>query len=503
MIRRGDATAGTRDILGGVTSRAFLLGLGPLTLALFACRVPASEVAPQPAPPPPAPQPSEPQPSETQPTAEARCRPELPASAAAPPGPAYVLVEHVGVVRIDDGAATTVWKLPPKVEAKDLEMVAGPGGELWLSGWDGVDVLAPTGAVRRVRKAGGGPMYEHMVVRAADDVWAVTSDIEWEVVHYDGSRWKPQIRRDRMAGKYDDNKFVALAVTSQGAWVSSWNGLWRGVAGKWREVAPPAGADPILDLWTYRDAVIASDHEGAWLREGDAWRPLGWPRPSDVRRVVGDVGLLVSREHGRPSVTLSAVTGEGCVATSEPLPGASVDEIAVDGAGRVWLATDTALVVVDGEGRKLAEWTVGSLPGFDGEVTRLVVVGAGPQRLPAARAGRTWEVVGKLTIYKSSAPLAGAAVELCSAPERDDRCPSGAFVRTATSAADGSFRFADVPAGDYSIVVRPPADNPDCDGIFRVHGHGLAPARDCPPEGGRCDLGALTDCRPFEMPPPP
>ncbi|WAS93133.1 carboxypeptidase-like regulatory domain-containing protein [Nannocystis punicea] len=427
-----------------------------------------------------------------------------PAIAAAGPGPAYVLVEHVGVLRIEDDEVTTALPLAGG-DARDLELAAGPEGSLWASGWDGVEVLPLAGEARTVHRRGGsGPRYEHLQVRADNDVWAVTSDIEWQVVHYDGSRWQPtRARRQAFKGKYDDNKFEGLALDAEGVWVSSWNGLWRGVGDDWRPIDAPPGTGTILSLWSYRGRPIVGDGERWFLRDGGDWRPLSWPITDDVRRAVGEVGVVAAPEHGRAAVRLAAVTAASCTAASEPLAGSRVSALAVDGSGRVWLATDVGLGVIDGDGRRRIEWPIGSLPGFSGRPLQVVVIGAGPWRLPSPRPARTWEVVGRLRTFKQSAPLAGAAVELCPSPSGSDRCPPGPGARAATTAADGAFRFADVPIGDYSIVVRPPADHPACRSPFTRNGHSLAPAVDCPPDAARCDLGELTDCRPFEMPPPP
>ncbi|MFZ6185933.1 carboxypeptidase-like regulatory domain-containing protein [Nannocystis pusilla] len=489
-----------------MTGRSRRVGGALVSLLALGCRPQAAETAtqgalagPQPAA-PAAPAASEPAAAE-----QPRCRPlaSEPAIAAPGSGPAYVLVDAVGVLRIDDGAVTTVLPLAKGVDAGDLEMTAGPDGSLWLSGWDGVDVMTPDGRTRKVhrRRGDSGPRYEHLIVRADNDVWAVTSDIEWQVVHYDGARWRTLRDRRQFAGKYDDNKFAGLAVAAGAVWVASWNGLWRGVGRDWQPVEPPPGTG-ILSLWTYRDRVIAGDGERWFLREGDGWQALAWPSTLNVRRAVGEVGLVAAPEHGKAAVQLAAATAAGCTVASEPLAGSRIAEMTVDGAGRVWLATDVGLGVVGGDGRKLAEWPFGSLPGLSGRVTQIAVIDAGPSRLPSGRPGKTWEVVGRLKTFKQARPLAGAEVELCPSPAGDDRCPAGPSTRSATAAVDGSFRFADVPLGDYSIVVRPPAGQEECTSPFTVHGHWLKPAVDCPADAPRCDLGELTSCRPFEMPPP-
>lgn len=419
------------------------------------------------------------------------------------PGPAYVVVDGVGVLRIaDDGVSTKLRRADGS--SWDPEVALGPTGELWLSDWDGITVLAD-GEARKRRLDRDGTRPERMTVRAANDVWAVTSDSEWDVVRFDGRQWATVRRRSQFPGTFSDNKIVGLAVTSDAVWVSSWNGLWRGVGDDWRRVAPPAGADGPAELWVYRDQVIAGYIGGHFLRDGETWRALGWPTDASVRRAVGEVGLVAAPRLDGPTVLLGAVEDGGCVATSDPIAGRYVHALAVDGAGRVWIATEEALAVVDGSGRILAEWTAGTLDGLTGRIRAVAVVGAGPRQLPAAKPARTWEIVGRLETHKRGKPLASTAVELCGALAAENQCARTSFLRATRTAADGSFRFVDVPEGELHLVVHPPADVEDCEGIFHVSGQTIAPARDCHGTASapqRCDLGTLTECLPFEMPPP-
>jgi hypothetical protein len=433
--------------------------------------------------------------------------PDPPANGLGAPGPAYVLVNHVGVLRVARGEVATALKLPGSRSSWDVDLVAGPAGELWLSDWDGVRVLDPTGGARSIRLARGGPRYESLTVRSPADIWAVTSDIEWAIVHYDGKQWKPVRRRNQFPGMYDDNKIVALAVTSDAVWVSCWNGLWRGAGNVWQKIDSPAAASGFPQLWAYRDRLIASYPNGHFIRDGSTWKQLPWPLRASVHRVVSDLGLVAAPSLEGATVMIGPVEGEGCTAISDPLHGSRVHALAIDHAGRVWAATDHALAVLDRSGRIVAEWTPGTLEGLSGRISGIAVAGAGPERLPAPQPARTWTIVGRLKTYKSGSALANAALELCSAPvPEDDRCAPGSYTSTTTSDADGSFRFIDVPEGDFWISVRPPGGTSDCDGVFRVTGHAVAPARDCradPKAPRRCDLGVLTQCTPFELPPDP
>ena len=375
-----------------------------------------------------------------------------------------------------------------------------------MSDWNGVSVLDPTGgAVRSVRQAKGGALYDSLRVRSTRDAWAVTGDSEWVLMHYDGKRWAQVRRREQFPGQFDDNKLDDLAVTTDAVWVSTWNGLWRGAGADWQRVEPPAGEDRALFLFVYRDRLIAHYIGGYFIREGAAWKRLGWPESAGQLRAVSELGLGAGVSPDRNRVVIGSLEGKGRVVTSGPIQGSTIKELTIDLSGRVWVVTDYALSVLDRAGRLVAEWTPGTLDGLTGQVARVAVVGAGPAKLPAPRPARGFEIVGRMQIYKSRAALANASLELCPQPDAELGCRGSAFVRSATTGADGSFRFADVPEGDFRIHVRPPPTEKDCGGLFRMMGHSFAPARDCKPDPAapaRCDLGTLTQCLPFEMPPP-
>ena len=121
------------------------------------------------------------------------------------------------------------------------------------------------------------------------------------------------------------------------------------------------------------------------------------------------------------------------------------------------MASDAALAVLGSDGRLLAQWSSGSLPGLTGRILAIAVVG--PERLPAAQAGRSWEVVRRLETYKSGAPLAGLAIELCSARGRDGSCAGGTSVALqATTQADGSGSSLISSACSGLSLSMPPVD---------------------------------------------
>jgi hypothetical protein len=473
-----------------------------LASVLVACQ-PAPVASPTASPTPSKPPPPPPPPIELRSDCDLSLPPPPPGD---PPeaGPVYVLVNRVGLLRIDDDGVSVA--IEPRAKSNEfewdigMEMVASAQGELWLSDWSGVRVVSPDGEVRQARPPHGA-IYKRLVVRSPTDVWGVTSDIEWSVDHFDGERWRGVGQRSDFPGYYDDNKFSDLAVNSQGVWVVSANGVWRGVDGRWERVS----RDDQISLrwiWTYRDQVLLATEEGLLVREAETWQPHAW-QPEDGPRnwTFSDLGIIT--EPGEDSrIRLHSILGEGCGATSERLAGSWIRDIAIDGSGRVWAASDRVLTVLTPDGGIAAQWMPGALPKVTGEVVRLAVVGAGPERLLPAAEVRTYGITGR-AVLENGRPLPNARVELCTMPG-DEVCPRASLLGETLTGPDGSFHLDDIPENEFWLRVFPPNIR-DCEGPRSANEiRRVATARDCPaPAGQPCDVGELVQCRMFEFPPPP
>lgn len=419
-------------------------------------------------------------------------------------GPAYVLVDHSGILEITSSGATKIFPVSQLRSSHFTEITLSPAGSLWMSDFQGIRVRPLKGDFEVIRQVKDGPLYEKLVVRSETDAWAVSSDIEWQVLHYQGKDWKSTGKRGQFSGRFDDNKFSGLAVTSEGVWISSWNGVWRGVGDQWESVALPEGIGTGPDLLVYRDQLIVASPSAVYMRKSGIWSKLAWPENIMLRRIVSDLGLFAAPSRDKPRIVLGSVNGDKPFVESDPMLGQDIRTLAFDGAGRLWAGSDKALAVFDQRGHLLKQWPMGTLDGLTGDVLDIAVVASGPDTLPKLEEGRRWDVTGKFVTYKQSKPLAGAALVMCSSASSD--CTIDPDVKRTTTDVQGSFRFSGVVDGQFRIQVQPVPDTDDCKTPFNLKNVWLHPARDChdaPGSPGKCDMGTITTCLPFEMPPPP
>lgn len=419
------------------------------------------------------------------------------------PGPAYVLVDHSGVLQITDTGATKVFPIPTERSSIFNEIAVSPQGSVWLSDFQGIRVRSLQGKVSSPRTVKDGPLYEHLIVRSENDAWAVSSDIEWNIVHYDGKSWKNVRHRGQFPGKFDDNKFEGLAVTSEGVWISSWNGVWRGVGEQWEKVTLPEGISTGPDLLVYRDQIIVASPGAVFIRKNGNWVKLNWPENIMLRWTIHDHGLFVAPHRNKPRIVIGEVEGSSGFIESQPIAGQDLRTLTIDDADRIWVGTDQSLAVFDRRGRVLMQWTSGTLDGLTGSLLDIAVVGTGPATLPSPKAARQWSVTGQFVTYKGHKPLAGATLALCSFG--NSHCTRDGLTKGITLDAQGKFRLNAVPEGQFWIDVVPLVGTDDCETPFTVTGTSLLPAHDCHEAAGSpgvCDLGTLTTCLPFEMPPP-
>lgn len=426
----------------------------------------------------------------------------LPPLAPSSVGPAYVLVNHSGVLQIDDDGVRVAIPIPEEKLSIFTQISISASGRLWLTDFQGIRVRSLKGDISTPRVVKDGPLYENLILLSDSDVWGVTSDIEWNIVHYNGSSWKNVRQRSQFPGKYEDNKFSGLAVTSEGVWVASWNGLWRGNGDRWEQIDLPDGVGTGPQLFTYRDQVLVAGAGVAFLRKAGTWSKLALPENILLRYAIHDLGLFAAPHRNKGTVFIGSVEGSTKYLESEAVLGKNILTLAFDTSGRLWVGTEQALSVLDRRGHIIKEWSTGTLLGLNGSIMDLAIVAGGPTKLPEPRAAKLWEIKGQFVAYRSSKAIGGATITLC--PPGTRECATSPGAKRVTTDDQGGFRFSDVPEGEFWLDVQPPPQNADCKTPFTVTDTSLVPRRDCrenPAAPGVCDLGTIRTCLPFEMPP--
>ena len=419
-----------------------------------------------------------------------------------PEGALFLAVRGVGVVELSNGSATVV--LP--TEKPIVDMAVAPSSDLWVSSYDHGTARIRN---RKVEITSGSDRYARFGFRGDGEVWGVSDSIEWEVARWDGSTWTKVRSRADFSGFYDDNKLNDMAVTKDGVWVSSWNGFSRLRDGAWETVALPAeieaepGHAPAPSPWQLdesREGLIVRFVAGYFVLSRGAYRPFSWPVDASVDAINAS-GLAIGHEVRSGNLF---VGGPALGWTSKPVPSPAVGDLrdlAVDDRGRIWLAGDDALAVIDARGQVLSLWGPGTLAGVTGAIERVAVAGGGPRELPGKQAVSTWDLTGKVQIYKSGAPLAGAKVVLCAGY---GDCSKATFSRSAVTGADGGYRLTGVPPGDFQVRAEVPDGTPGCDGLFRESpGTVISVGRECHAAEGaprECAVGLMAVCQPFELP---
>jgi hypothetical protein len=300
---------------------------------------------------------------------------------------AYIFVKGSGILRLQDGLALAV--LQTHAALRDMQ-IDGEGA-LWAS-------LRGVGVVRSV---GGRTItltqesFAKLAIRTSTDVWTI-NDGHGSIVHYDGQRWKTVRTRNSLAGAFDDNRLLDIVSNGRAVWVSSWNGLWHVVGGRWTRVEAPTAAaangetdgdrqsPPTfpLSLLVSRSGLIACYLSGCFVSAESGWQASRWQSDKAHLQSAGSSNLVAGTGADGTSVVIARLGGAEDPSKSEPLPATGINDIAIDASERVWVATGAELIVLDSRGRILQRWKTGMAGSPAGEIERVVIAGSGPAQLP-------------------------------------------------------------------------------------------------------------------------
>jgi hypothetical protein len=395
--------------------------------------------------------------SSTPPTSSAAVAESEPPGAALPvikpgelkAGPAYLAVAGTGIVMMDGGTTRTIQPLRYGVK----RMLYGVDGAVWVIAIDGNFRIVGT----KSRNLGEQDI-DALTVVSDKEAWAVSFT---GIHHWSGGVWS--VEDKAVLGNVTLLRDVALDVDGN-LWVASVNQLHRRKKGErsWKTVdlGKQLNREPFFnELGHGPDGTLyASWSGGVLMLRGGEWTKVaanfGDSSPNQI-----DVS---------PAGTLGAVAGLGelfvippaghfkkIIPKSANIAATAWKDVAVDGSGRLWLATDNGLAVLDQDGKRIEYWQPGTLAGVSGAVKQLVVVGNGPERLPAAGAAATGTVVGK--IIKDGSPVANADIQICASPNISFEitpCAGEPFLRSVKADMKGQFTFPGVPISSYEFAIK-------------------------------------------------
>jgi hypothetical protein len=371
---------------------------------------------------------------------------------AADPGPAYFGVDGVGVVRLDTSGFKTV--LADVSMVKDIAMA--PNGDVWVAAIGGVYRLSSDGKSAKLGDYKRPGSVDSLAIGADGTVWTTSFT---GVGRYDGKSWqidpKEQLTGATLLGD--------IAVDGDNRpWVVSTDHLYRRGDSGWAVVdtAGAAADKPFFEhvtagpdgkMWVIGSAGVIRGDEAGWTKV-DLHTSFG-----DVKELaIGVNGHLAAAGRGRVRLRhggeVYELTPDGAGFQAK-----TIDSVAVDAAGRAWLATDNGVVVLSAEGKTLQQWLPGTVAAVPGRVKFIEVAGGGPALPELGGAPVTGTLTGK--VLKGGAGVANADIEICPTPVtmfKSTPCDSAIVRKVARTDANGVFTFPDLPISSYGFAIKPP-----------------------------------------------
>lgn len=367
----------------------------------------------------------------------------------AKPGPAYVAVAGVGLVRIDvDGTSKKI--LDTKYTVKDLDIA--PDGGVFATGIEATWRIEGD-KVKEISKDGAD------AIAALDGGKAVT--VSFKGVHtYDGKAWSNEDKT--VLG--DDVKLIDdVDADAQGnVYVLSTHFVHKKTGTTWTKLDASKASGRDQQFFKQlahgpEGSMFVTSSNGVFVLTGDQFT-----KTSLGKSIGGASKISVA-----PTGEVAAISGLDDLYVAKPGGGAfeispksggfearSFKAIAVDAGGRKWIATDNGLVVLDADNKLVQQWKPGTLPDVNGTIEAMLVVGGGPA-LPKAQDVVAGNVSGK--VIRGGSPVATVDIEICESPStffKTSPCDDASFKKAGKTNEKGEFTFEGVPIGTYSFAVK-------------------------------------------------
>jgi hypothetical protein len=379
-------------------------------------------------------------------TAAAPAAPAPPAGNAKP-GPIYLAVDDVGLVKMDAGKFEVILKEPDKSK----EILVQPDGTMLLAAYTGTFEVKPGGTPNKIGDFKNPGSVEHLAAAPDGTLWTASFK---GVAQYKGGAWVVEEKEKLGQGV---TLLKDIAVDKEGTvWVASSNALHMRKADVWTTVEHGQGDKLFFaKLAVGQDGTLYLSHSSGVLKgAGGKFEQLNlggrFTSPDDL--AVDGSGTLHIGTY-KDVVRVTSANQPTRFSSGTAFKGQKVEALTADQNGRTWLFTDYGLVMLDAAG-KATEWPPGSVAELAGTVRQLVAVGGGPEQVPPVGVQRKGSISG--TVIKTGAPVVGATVEVCKRPSslfKTTPCGEAPFKQSAKTDATGRFSFADVPLDTYRFAI--------------------------------------------------
>ena len=363
------------------------------------------------------------------------------------PGPAYIAVrDHIAVI-LPDGTAQVVADATGSVS----ELALGADGEVYAvtTVSDRLVVWKLAGATATKVGSFRSSVASALAVAKDGTVYLAQYDDVFSLAPGAKSPTKLPAPSEKFI---HDLSFDAdgRLVAASGA-IAVWNGTGWDVK-------------PIPGLASYHDAfalglgeslVVGGKGVGFFTLRGGELVPLLEEQPDLDKAAVSPNGTIAYIELGDTHL----LDRKGGTATSQATPDSS-SAIVIDDTARLWYAAYGGLTVRSLVSDASTTYPIGTLPALTGLGSwspdgRIVVVGAGPSRLPPVEPARVVDQVTGILIVEGE-PVVGETVEICTSAAslfQGSPCAADASRMTTTTNDQGEFVFAAVPVGHYNLAV--------------------------------------------------
>lgn len=284
------------------------------------------------------------------------------------------------------------------------------------------------------------------------------------VSHFDGNTWTTYGSEEFAANGKPDALVDTITAAPDGTiWVSSSNSIGHFIDGQWEVFEMGRGFD---DKYFF-DAVTVDNQGRPWASHGGGiftYDGNTWTEYENRDLFVSNTIAVDSNGEvwvGTFSQGIRIFDSQGGWRSLEmntsDLSSNHVPVMKIDAQGRMWIATEWGLNVVDGSDWQTYHMHNAGL--VDNYIRTIAVAGAGPE-LPLPAEKEPGALTGQLTRHDGT-PLANAAIEVCVTRINEGisdstPCAGQPYFRQTTTDAAGNFAVDDLPTGYYRLAANDP-----------------------------------------------